>query len=269
MYPNLKKGLLQLLAAVILIGASGNASLAMAKAAEDIIDTSELENGIVIIGNTGSEVKVDKVRVIKGGVVYTYDYENAMRLPLQSGSGEYQVVLYSLVKGTSYKQVASKTVNYTTDDETALYLQSNHMVTWDTGMRTIKKAAELTKGLKTDSEKADAIYNYIVNTYEYDSEKAKTVRSGYIPSIDNIFTSKKGICYDYSVSFAAMLRSVGIPAQVIMGQSKDVEGYHAWNQVYLKGKWVTVDTTFDAGVGAQAVGLKEKKEAGFTIEKRY
>jgi transglutaminase-like putative cysteine protease len=54
------------------------------------------------------------------------------------------------------------------------------------------------------------------------------------------------MCYDFSSLFASMLRSVNIPAKLVKGYGSKVEGYHAWNEVYLDGKWQTVDTSFDA-----------------------
>jgi transglutaminase-like putative cysteine protease len=268
MYKDLKSVLALLLTAVILIGASGNVSIAYAKAADEIVDISEISTGVITINNQSKD-KVSKVRVINDKVIYTYDYKNAMKIPLQSGNGVYQVILYSLVGGTKYKQVAIEEVEYNADDGVSVYLQSNQMVNWNENMKAIKKAADLTEGLKSDSKKVAAIYNYIVSNYQYDNEKAKSVQSGYIPEVDDVFRNKKGICYDYSVLFAAMLRSVGIPAKVLMGTSTNVDGYHAWNQVYLNGKWITVDTTVDAGLGNKTQSSMEKKSNQYAIEKQY
>ncbi|MNY73998.1 Transglutaminase-like superfamily protein [compost metagenome] len=51
-----------------------------------------------------------------------------------------------------------------------------------------------------------------------------------------------------------MLRSVDIPTKLITGRSDYVNEYHAWNQVYLNNKWVTIDTTVDSS-------LKKNKKA--------
>ena len=260
---------MQLLAAAVLTGALGNSSIAFAKETEAIVDTSEVENGIVIVNGQLADLKVDKVRVIKDKVTYTYDYEDFMRIPLQSGKGAYQVLLLSHVTDNKYKQVAIETVDYSDADGVTVYLQSNYQVNWNADMKAIKKAAELTKGLKSDSEKVAAIYSYIISNYKYDNEKARTVESGYIPSVEDVFRSKKGICYDYSVLFASMLRSVGIPAKVSMGTTKNVEGYHAWNEVYLEKEWITVDTTVDAGLGGKKTETMEKKASQYNVEKQY
>ena len=79
-----------------------------------------------------------------------------------------------------------------------------------------------------------------------------------------------GICYDYAVLFAAMLRSVDIPTKLSMGYKSDINYYHAWNQVYLNGKWVNIDTTYDAAYAQEDLStsmIKDAKE--YRIEKTY
>ncbi len=43
-----------------------------------------------------------------------------------------------------------------------------------------------------------------------------------------------------------MLRSIDIPTKLVMGYKNDIEKYHAWNEVYLDGKWINLDTTYDS-----------------------
>jgi len=134
-------------------------------------------------------------------------------------------------------------------DEEAPFLQSIQLVNWNTKMAAVKKAKELTKKSKSDLDKVTTIYNYVINNITYDNAKAKNVKTDYIPIVDNVLDSSKGICYDYASLVAAMLRSVGVPTKLVMGYSKsDINIYHAWNQIYLadEDKWITIDTTYDA-----------------------
>ncbi|MNE59256.1 Transglutaminase-like superfamily protein [compost metagenome] len=87
---------------------------------------------------------------------------------------------------------------------------------------------------------------------------AATVTPDYIPNNDSTLLSNKGICYDYASLFATMLRSEGIPTKLVMGNTSYVSTYHAWNEVLLNGKWVTIDTTVDAGLA------KNNKDVGLT-----
>ena len=53
--------------------------------------------------------------------------------------------------------------------------------------------------------------------------------------------SGTGICFDYASLGAAMLRSLGIPCQVITGYVSPDDVYHAWNMVYIDGEWISVE----------------------------
>jgi len=159
-------------------------------------------------------------------------------------------------------------VNYSTNyqskykaDDTAMYLASTTAVNWSEQMMAIKKAEELTKNLQTDKEKFDAIYNYVIKNYSYDYNKAATVKPGYMPDIEKIYESKSGICYDYSVLFASMLRSQGIPTKVVKGSSTLVNEYHAWNEVFIDGNWIIVDTTVDAAYSASKAPIATIKSS--------
>ncbi|MOA41408.1 Transglutaminase-like superfamily protein [compost metagenome] len=96
-------------------------------------------------------------------------------------------------------------------------------------------------------QKVQAIYNYVISNIKYDNQLAVKSTADYLPEIDRTFVTKKDICYGYSALFAAMLRSVDIPTKLVMGNSDYVTTYHAWNEVYLNGSWVIIDTTVDAG----------------------
>jgi len=92
----------------------------------------------------------------------------------------------------------------------------------------------------TELEKVEAIYKFVIESLEYDTKKATEVQPGYLPSVDTVVDSKKGICFDYAAVLAAMLRSQGIPAKLVMGYVKHPDSpdpvYHAWNEFYLKDK---------------------------------
>ena len=101
----------------------------------------------------------------------------------------------------------------------------------------------------------------IIKNYIYDYNKAATVKPGYMPDIEKIYESKSGICYDYSVLFASMLRSQGIPAKVVKGSSTLVNEYHAWNEVFIDGNWIIVDTTVDAAYSASKAPIATIKSS--------
>lgn len=113
-------------------------------------------------------------------------------------------------------------------------------------------ARKLVSNAKNEDEKAKLIYEWIGKNIDYDDEKAKrilnndfNVKSGAIVA----FNERKGICFDYSCLYIAMCRAVDLDVRLITGEGFNGISWvsHAWNQVYVNGQWVNVDTTFYKG----------------------
>lgn len=213
------------------------------------LDTAKLAEGVVGIRYAVNKDIVTRVTVAKGEKKYTYTItagEAEVILPLQLGNGEYTISVLENTTGNKYQVKHRENVKLELKDDNAVYLNAIQLVNWNDKGNAAKKAVELAKKQKTDTQKAKAIYDYIVDTIKYDEKLAADVATTYIPNIDQVIATKKGICYDYAALFAAMLRANGIPAKLVMGNSAYVDTYHAWNEVYLDGEWVIMDTTVDA-----------------------
>ena len=239
---------------------------------ETTIDQSQLVNGLISVRYDSQRGTQTKVMISKDNTKYTYDAGINNNFPLQFGDGTYTVSVLENVKDNKYKVIEQKKVVYIADQPNRVFLQSIQMINWSSEIEAAKKAKELTQKAKNDHEKIAAIYQYIVQNVKYDTDKASQVKSGYIPSVDNTLKSLKGICYDYSALFAAMLRSLDIPAKLVMGHKSDISTYHAWNQIYLKDtkEWITIDTTYDAAFVKSELAYKMVKDSnGYTVEKEY
>lgn len=216
---------------------------------KDVIDCSSINEGVIAVNYKKNSNKKVKLIVNKNGKKYIYNLKangSTENFPLQMGEGTYNVGIYENTSGIYYKPVKSDLVDVKFDNANDVYLNSIQNINWNDSMKAIVKAKSLTKNLKSDEEKVTAIYNYVVSNISYDSNKLSKISTSYIPSVENTYDTKKGICYDYSSLFAAMLRSANIPTKLIKGYTKNANGYHAWNEVYINNKWVTIDTTYDA-----------------------
>ncbi len=114
-------------------------------------------------------------------------------------------------------------------------------------------------------QKVEKIYDYVVANLTYDKAKASSVQSGYLPVLDSVLASKKGICFDYAALMTGMLRSQGVPCKLVVGYAGTV--YHAWINVwteetgwidgviYFDGTaWQRMDPTFaSSGGGSDAI----------------
>lgn len=237
-----------LVIAVLFAGVFPSGVLAVDGAA--VVFTPDLDNARVgVLYNRATDPGL-KVRVSgNGGQTQFYDLRAGQKeyFSLQMGNGNYTVTVFERIEGTRYRSIGSREVTLNLDNELAAYLNANQLINWNEDMAIIRKAGELTAGIDSDILKARAIYDYLVQNYSYDYDKAATVQSGYIPDIEDIARIQQGICYDYSVVYAAMLRSIGIPTRLAKGYTSNFDGYHAWNEVWVEGRgWIVVDTTVDA-----------------------
>ncbi len=244
----MRKLLTTFIIAGLLIANPGNA---FAAAQAKVFNIEKTNVGVLTVNYQQTADKVNKLLVEKDGVRYTYDLQKTgatQNFPLQLGDGQYTVRLAELVDGTKYKEVAREVVTVKLTDAKAPYLQAVQEINWNANNQAVKLAADLVKGLNNDFDKVNAIYTYVINNIDYDYAKAATVKTGYLPNIDQTLTEQKGICYDYAALVAAMLRSQGIPAKLVKGYAPNIDGYHAWNEVYVaeQDRWITIDTVYDA-----------------------
>ena len=212
-----------------------------------VIDYSNAEDGYVMVKFTQNTRKALRV-IVKGpsGVSYTYiikpgDFEV---FPFSDGNGSYTVGVYEQAEGTKYAVANTVTITVRLPNEFAPFLTPNQYVNFNMNNLVVHKAAELTNGSANLIEKITAIYNFVIGNISYDKELARTVQSGYLPDVDAVMKSKKGICFDYSAVMAAMLRSLGIPSKLVVGYAG--EAYHAWINAYSKETgWINQVIFFD------------------------
>ena len=114
------------------------------------------------------------------------------------------------------------------------------------------------EGAKDDWEKVFRIYKFISSEMAYDKKSADDYASGYQDSAVDVIRSGKAICEGFSNAFVALCRAQGIPAVVEFGigfsEYKEITervptefdyADHAWAAVFLGGKWLFVDPTYD------------------------
>jgi len=100
-------------------------------------------------------------------------------------------------------------------------------------------AQEITKGAKTDLEKAKRIFEWVYRNLE----KRGSVT---IPTAKQVLRDKYGDCNEHATLYAALARAAGIPTEIMVGLIFQGDGfyYHAWNASWIGGKWVAVDPVY-------------------------
>lgn len=206
------------------------------------IDLSALADGYVAV-SVVSESRL-KFQVLCGEETYTYNLSSNGKpsvFPLSCGDGEYRFRVMENVVDSKYAELFSTARSVVLRDGFQPFLRPSDYVPYSASSVCVRKAAELAAGAESETALIAAVYEYICQNVRYDTQKAATVSSGYLPDPDETLQSGLGICFDYAALAAAMLRSQGIPTKEIFGYVSPNDLYHAWNMFYTaESGWVTV-----------------------------
>ena len=120
--------------------------------------------------------------------------------------------------------------------------------------KEIKKVlVEIIDDNMTDLEKVRAIHDWLVMNITYDGQLLDIIMNGQDArgyrsfNLEGVFIDKKAVCEGIAKAFACMANIEGIPCVYVEGyQTNNPDGLgHAWNKVYVNGKWYIIDVTSD------------------------
>lgn len=245
------------------------------------LDCSNTSEGYIGIKYMGEVSKIKIQITCPNTVTYTYNLSklNSYEVfPLTADSGLYKIYVFENIEGTQYSTAFSQEISVEIKNPWGPYLYPNQYVDFKAEDSAIKKAEALATPANNDLEVVENIYNYVVARTTYDYEKAQTVQSGYLPNIENTFSTGTGICLDYASLMASMLRSQRIPTHLEVGYAGDA--YHAWISTYIEDigwvngviqfdgeSWKLMDPTFASSVSQK--DLQEFIGDGESYETKY
>lgn len=224
------------------------------------IDASNTDQGYIMVKHGPTDKRV-KVRISVGKATLTYDLNgegNYEVFPLQMGDGKYKVEIFQQVSGTKYSPASSFSIKVKLENELLPFLYPSQYIWYTQNSATVAEGIRLCGGLTTDTEKVEAVYNFMMQNFIYDYVRAAQVQKGYLPDIDSVLEEKKGICFDLSAVVACMLRTQDVPVQMAIGYADTM--YHAWNNILIGDTWYRYDITSD--IVNDSVG-------SYTIERIY
>jgi len=249
------------------------------------VDHSNASQGYIMVKHNGSENRVVVQIAAPNGVVYQYELTGNTAFvvcPLQAGNGTYIIQIGESMPNGTARSLLRTEIDVTLANEFLPYLYPNTKVNFSANSQAVTKAAELTRGMKSDLQKIDAIYNFIIANIVYDNDKAKSMAATgtYTSNPDDTLRLGKGVCFDYSILFASMLRSQGIPAQLIEGNVAPNNLRHAWNQIHtgergtivsisFSGAWTLMDSTYGSVIDSGDLSSFIGSGSGYVADKRY
>src|SRR5688572_15769408 len=111
---------------------------------------------------------------------------------------------------------------------------------------------ELTKNLTTDQDKVRSFFFWIAQNINYDVSEWTNPSGDFSKQQPaNVLKNMKAVCHGYSQLFKVLCDLSGIKCFIVTGYTRNEaifsgEG-HAWNVIYLNGKWQQIDATWGAG----------------------
>ncbi|CEG11283.1 hypothetical protein MSIBF_A1360013 [groundwater metagenome] len=200
---------------------------------------------------------------------FMYDSHNTETIKLDfnnlaSGTHalEYEVNITTDINNFNY------TIQSLSKGSNSQYLQNDSLTQWTQEIQSM--AQNLTQNCSSDFEKVGKISRWVYENITYDINLA-----GQPNNASWVFTNKKGVCAHYTNLLISMCRSIGIPARGVYGDvynSSDYLGGHAWAEVFMDGKWYTVDPTFneigfiDSGHVSEGYDLSTLESSFFSAE---
>jgi len=131
----------------------------------------------------------------------------------------------------------------------------------DWGTEAVKqKAQELTRGLKTDREKAIALYYFVRDSIKHNPYAEGSSPEDFKTSV--ILQRGYGYCQHKALLLVALARAAGIPARpgyadvrdhLLSRKFRDMIGgdnlliQHGYAELYIDGKWVHASPAYDLG----------------------
>lgn len=205
---------------------SNNGSSELSSLGQELLNNISIQNPSFNIEYTGNmndagNVIQDEIDKLK----YTNPYE------------AYNISSYKL---QMYSWAGSNSVKVTVE---CVYRMTADMVAdLDSKARAI--FGEIAPSSMSQAQKERAIHDWIINNTKYD--QSYTIYDPY-----NTLIKHTAVCQGYSLLAQKMFTIAGIKSMVVEGTSKGQS--HAWNLVYINGKWRHVDLTWDDPVSSRAI----------------
>jgi transglutaminase-like putative cysteine protease len=210
-----------------------------------ILDYSNAAKGYISVKSLVPPTIV-KVLVDFAGTQYQYTLAGGeyVTIPLSCGDGEYAVSLWENVYDDQYAAIFSQNLQAQLEDQFLPFLYPNQYVNFSQENQATAMSGELATGATGIVQVVENIYSFVVGNIVYDYEKAAAVSTGYLPAVDETLDTKKGICFDYAVLTASMLRAQRIPTKLVIGYAGSA--YHSWIEVYSPEEgWIKKKVHFD------------------------
>lgn len=241
----------------------------------EIDDTSYLrvpvKNGAVLVELPRLDDGIHKIRMTAEQRRRPNDRELSFR-KLSHG-------LYLIVEGAKWSFAASSVYEanrslFPTASKPSDYLNPDKAI-HSKHAAIINLARRITRNCRSDYEMARAVHDWVARNIYYDYDALASTPNSYPKGAMDVLMSSKTLCGGFANLSAALLRSLGIPCRAVAGygandgvwtnENINADPNHAWNEVYIEGRWMIMDVAWDCemsfrnGVHERGTGLRDRR----------
>ncbi|WP_177174352.1 transglutaminase-like domain-containing protein [Salipaludibacillus aurantiacus] len=193
--------------------------------------------------------KGDNEELEAGYLVNVEDYKFDDEIFFRFGSGNYDILInvpdiekeeLSIADFKAIKKISLQ-VNGIEDERSLLPsrgIESDHPL-------IMNKAYEITEGIENEREAAKAVYEFTASNLSYNVQKRREDVFELEDSALKTLETGSGGGLEYAFLATALLRAAGMEANYIEGEVNHRR--HAWVEVKVDGKWLTMDPALGAG----------------------
>jgi transglutaminase-like putative cysteine protease len=185
---------------------------------------------------------------------------------------------FATVKGYKFNSSLSKRIDELPTNVKVEFTKS--LPFWDSENAKIKETAQKYFNANlTTYQNAEALYKFVINTLDYDTNNKNRNRLGAIKALES---RGPAVCVEYSDLLIALYRSVGIPSREVQGFAysedlsakpvslifdKELDLLHSWVQFYDSSfGWVSVDPTWGDTSGLDYFNNMDLNHLSFVIK---
>ena len=216
---------------------------------DDVSNKQELINYIYYVINTGSEYANGECKK---------EYKDCIT-DLKNIADDTEML--TIINNFVHPYNSFKTISFTYNNKGNFSLSIEHVYTKEqiTEINYIvdNKIKDLIKTNMNTREKIKIIHDYIIDNTKYDTLKTDNINDTTYKSNTayGVLIEGYGICSGYSDTIAIFLNKLDIKNYKISNDT------HIWNLVYVNGKWVHIDATWDDPVSE----FNENRDTYFLI----
>ena len=198
---------------------------------DDVKNRQELNDYIYYVINTGSDYADGECQK---------EYVNCVR-DLENIAKDNEAL--SIMNNFVHPYNSFKSISFTYDDRGRFSLAIEHIYKDEDIALLNSIVNNVSKNIFTENmttiEKIKAIHDYIINNTKYDSNNTTGLSNVNSSTAYGVLIDGAGICSGYTDAMQLFLERLNVKNYRISSSS------HVWNLVYVEGKWLHLDLTWD------------------------